>query len=201
MENTFGCMSKTMIFVKSTRKLKQHILLPNGFLLPHLIDSNRFAGLCCGPFTMMIFMKRVDPENIDHVRLQSIAVLKGEISGENSGIPLGKMLASLREELLQFIPEESISRFTQMIDRYFMGLETELTYKKKKTFPTVEECIALRENSICLYPFLQLTEVETGIILPQEIHEHPVIRRLQALACIFPLYILSIYSSSFSRLI
>ena len=45
------------------------------------------------------------------------------------------------------------------------------------------ECIALREDSICLYPFLQLTEVETGIILPLEIHEHPVIRRLQALAC------------------
>lgn len=39
------------------------------------------------------------------------------------------------------------------------------------------------ENSICLYPFLQLTEVETGIILPSEIHEHPVISRLQTLAC------------------
>lgn len=124
-----------------------------------------------------------ESENIDHVRIQSIAVLKGEISGEDSGIPLGKMLASLREELIQFVPEESISRFAKMIERYFTGLKTELTYKKKKTFPTVEECIALRENSICLYPFLQLTEVETGIILPQEIHEHPVIRRLQALAC------------------
>ncbi|GAA4152991.1 hypothetical protein GCM10022217_08240 [Chryseobacterium ginsenosidimutans] len=123
------------------------------------------------------------PENIDHISQQSIAVLKGEISGEDSGISLGKMLASLREELIQFVPEESISRFTKMIERYFTGLKTELIYKKEKTFPTVEECIALRENSICLYPFLQLTEVETGIILPPEIHEHPVIRRLQALAC------------------
>jgi hypothetical protein len=70
-----------------------------------------------------------------------------------------------------------------MISRYFTGLETELQYKEKKMFPTIEECIALREDSICLYPFLQLTEVETGIILPPEIHEHPVIRRLQTLAC------------------
>lgn len=30
---------------------------------------------------------------------------------------------------------------------------------------------------------MQLTEVETGIILPSEIHEHPVISRLQTLAC------------------
>jgi len=47
----------------------------------------------------------------------------------------------------------------------------------------VTECIALRENSICVDTFLQLTEVETGIILPPEIHEHPVIRRLQTQAC------------------
>lgn len=124
-----------------------------------------------------------EPEDIGYVHARSIAVLKGEVSGEDSGIPLGKMLASLRLELLQFIPEESISRFTQMISRYFIGLETELKYKKNKTYPSVSECIALRENSICLYPFLQLTEVETGVTLPPEIHNHPVIQRLQALAC------------------
>jgi len=121
--------------------------------------------------------------DIKKIHTQSVAVLNGDISAEESTIPLGSMLASLRQELLQFIPQESIIRFTKMISRYFTGLETELIYKEKKMFPTVEECIALREDSICLYPFLQLTEVETGIILPQEIHEHPVIRRLQTLAC------------------
>ncbi|MGK6344380.1 terpene synthase family protein [Chryseobacterium sp. DT-3] len=121
--------------------------------------------------------------NIKNIHAQSVAVLKGEISAAESTIPLGSMLASLRQELLQFIPQESIVRFTKMISRYFTGLETELQYKEKKMFPTIEECIALREDSICLSPFLQLTEVETGIILPQEIHEHPVIRRLQTLAC------------------
>jgi len=122
-------------------------------------------------------------EDIGHVHAQSVAILNGEITAADSGIPLGAMLATLRQELLQFIPQESISRFTRMISRYFTGLETELKYKKNKTYPSVEECIILRENSICLYPFLQLTEVETGIILPPEIHEHPVICRLQTLAC------------------
>lgn len=64
-----------------------------------------------------------DPNNIGYIHAQSIAVLKGEISAEDSGIPLGAMLATLREELLQFIPQESVSRFTQMISRYFTGLE------------------------------------------------------------------------------
>lgn len=121
--------------------------------------------------------------DIKKIHIQSVAVLNGELSAEEATIPLGSMLASLRQELLQFIPQESIVRFTKMISRYFTGLETELQYKEKKMFPTIEECIALREDSICLYPFLQLTEVETGIILPPEIHEHPVIRRLQTLAC------------------
>ena len=124
-----------------------------------------------------------EPNDIENVRAQSIAILNGKISATESTIPLGAMLTSLRQELLQFIPEESIFRFSQMINRYFTGLETELKYKKNKIFPTITECIALRENSICLYPFLQLTEVETGIVLPPEIHEHPVICRLQALAC------------------
>ncbi|MBL1222321.1 hypothetical protein JET18_15830 [Chryseobacterium sp. L7] len=124
-----------------------------------------------------------EPQDIEYVRSQSIAILNGEISAAESTIPLGAMLNSLRQELLQFIPEESVFRFSQMINRYFIGLETELKYKKNKTYPTITECIALREDSICLYPFLQLTEVETGVVLPPEIHEHPVICRLQALAC------------------
>ncbi|KFF12441.1 hypothetical protein IW15_12910 [Chryseobacterium soli] len=124
-----------------------------------------------------------DPNDIGYVHAQSIAILNGEISAEDSGIPLGSMLSTLRLELLEFIPQESVSRFTQMISRYFKGLEMELKYKKNKSYPSITECIALRENSICLYPFLQLTELETGIILPQEIHENPVIIRLQTLAC------------------
>ncbi|WPO92823.1 terpene synthase family protein [Chryseobacterium sp. YR459] len=123
------------------------------------------------------------PDDIDDVHAQSIAILNGEISVGQSTIPLASMLASLRQELLQFIPEESMHRFTQMISRYFSGLKKEQEYKKNKMFPTTAECIVLREDSICLYPFLQLTEVETGVILPPEIHDHPVIRRLQALAC------------------
>ncbi|MBC9908989.1 terpene synthase family protein [Chitinophaga varians] len=137
-----------------------------------------------------------NPERIDYVQEQSIAVLTGEISAGETEIPLGQMLATLRAELRQFIPQESIIRFANMIHRYFSGLKRELMYKKNKTFPTVAECIALREDSICLYPFLQLTEVETGIVLPPEIHSHPVILRLQALACHLVTYFNEVQSAA-----
>ncbi|NLR58191.1 terpene synthase [Chitinophaga polysaccharea] len=122
------------------------------------------------------------PEQIRFIHQQSIAVLQGEVSSAQSGIPLGGLLASLREELLQFISEESLRRFITGLSRYFRGLELELEYKQKRTFPSIEECIAIRENSLCLYPFLELTDLETGIPLPPGVNEHPVLQRLRALA-------------------
>lgn len=122
------------------------------------------------------------PEEIRFIHRQSVAVLKGETSADDSGIPLGALLASLREELLRFIPEESLHRFVAALSRYFKGLEQELEYKLKKAFPSVEECIAIREDSLCLYPFLELMDVETKLPLPDEINEHPVLQQLRALA-------------------
>lgn len=122
------------------------------------------------------------PEEIRMVHEQSIAVLKGILSVEDAQIPLAGLLASLRAELLQFISEESFLHFTTALSRYFKGLEQELVYKHRKIFPSVEECIAIREDSLCLFPFLELADVETKLPLPAEIYGHPVILRLKALA-------------------
>jgi hypothetical protein len=113
---------------------------------------------------------------------RSIALLRGEMTAETAQIPLGSLLASLREELLQFISVKSLRRFIDALGRYFKGMEQELIYKSKKAYPGVEECIAIREDSLCLYPFLELTDVETQLPLADEIHDHPVIQRLMALA-------------------
>ncbi|UGU17847.1 terpene synthase family protein [Sinomicrobium kalidii] len=126
--------------------------------------------------------EEITPEVLPFVRDRSLAVLSGEAAGETSGIPLGPLLASLREELLQHISPASYKRFVAMIARYFNGLEKELVYKADHRYPDIGECLAIREDSLCLYPFLQLTEIDTGIALPDEIHEHQVIKRLQALA-------------------
>lgn len=122
------------------------------------------------------------PEEIRMVHEQSLAVLKGVLSVEDAQIPLAGLLASLRTELLQFISEESFLHFTTALSRYFKGLEQELVYKHKRAFPSVEECIAIREDSLCLFPFLELADVETKLPLPAEIYGHPVIQRLKALA-------------------
>lgn len=121
-------------------------------------------------------------EETRFVQNKSLAILKGAITAEEAGIPLGRLLASLREELIQFLDATSINRFIEGLQRYFDGLQREQHYKSARTFPSEEECLSIREDSLCLYPFLELIDLETDIVLPETIHQHPVIKRLKALA-------------------
>ncbi|NLR82933.1 terpene synthase family protein [Chitinophaga eiseniae] len=116
------------------------------------------------------------------VRDQSLEILKGTAARDELTIPLAGLLFTLREELVQFLPEESMNRFISGLQKYFDGLEQELYYKVRKEFPSVEECLAIREDSLCLYPFLELLDLETEVFLPASIHQHHTIKRLKALA-------------------
>lgn len=116
------------------------------------------------------------------VHQQTLAILRGEAIAGEAKIPLAGLLVNLRNELLQFLPPDSITRFINGIQKYFEGLERELDYKSRKEFPSVDECLNIREDSLCLYPFLELMDLETGIFLPEEVHQHTVIKRLKSLA-------------------
>ncbi|WP_257666986.1 terpene synthase family protein [Parapedobacter tibetensis] len=122
------------------------------------------------------------PEEFKVVKERSLAVLRGEISGEDSKILLGNQLALLRNELQKFLSAKSVNRFAAMIDRYLTGVEWEAEFKAEKRIPTVEEWTRIREYSICVYPFYHLIELCTGVTLPTEIYNHPILLRLQVLA-------------------
>ncbi|QJB38131.1 hypothetical protein HF324_09785 [Chitinophaga oryzae] len=121
-------------------------------------------------------------QELYHVRDQSLAILQGTATRNDTDIPLAGLLSTLREELLQFLPEASMQRFINGLQKYFDGLQQELHYKARQEFPSVEECLAIRENSLCLYPFLELLDLETEVILPEFVHQHDTIQRLKALA-------------------
>ncbi|QEH43257.1 terpene synthase family protein [Chitinophaga sp. XS-30] len=119
---------------------------------------------------------------LHHVRDQSLGILNGTATRADAEIPLAGLLCTLREELVQFLPAESMNRFIEGLQKYFNGLQRELYYKARKEFPSVEECLDIREDSLCLYPFLELLDLETEVFLPESIHQHNIIKRLKALA-------------------
>ncbi len=123
------------------------------------------------------------PEEIRRVQACSIAILKGGMCARDAGIPLGAFLASLREELIAFIPQSSIIRFADKIEEYFDGVEIEALYKKARMFPTPGNQKIIRERVLMIRAFVENIEVETGVTLPPEVHMHPVIRQLSRLTC------------------
>jgi hypothetical protein len=104
---------------------------------------------------MMIYARKQLPLEVKHVHGQSIAILNGDLIVEKADIPLASLLVSLREELLQLISAESLQRFVSALIGILTGWNRNLL-TKEKIFPTVEECIAIRENSLCLFLFWNL---------------------------------------------
>lgn len=126
--------------------------------------------------------EEITPAEIKVIQERSIAVLKGELTSAEAGIPLGGMLGSLRRDLLPYVSAQTFERYVTQLDIYFKGLMQEVIHKQKNTYPSLEECIRIREESLCLSPFLELTELETGITLPPEILDHPVMKELRRIA-------------------
>jgi hypothetical protein len=127
-----------------------------------------------------------DPELLRRLRQRTIAVAEGRMTARQADVMLAPQIEKLRHEALRFIPEESVARWAADLDLYFDGLIAEATHLRDGTCPTLDEYKVIREKALMIHPFLALKEIETGVVLPREIHEHPVVRRLKSLAVRLP---------------
>lgn len=126
--------------------------------------------------------ERAQPDEIRKVGARTLAVARGELRADEAGVMLGRQIETLRGELLRFIPPESVARWAADLEMYFEGLTAEAAYLKSGEHPSLEEYLQIREKALMLHPFMALKEVETQVVLPSELHEHPVLRRLKSLA-------------------
>jgi Terpene synthase family 2, C-terminal metal binding len=127
-----------------------------------------------------------DPDRLRRLRQRTIAVAHGEITARQADVMLAPQIEKIRHEALQFIPAESVARWAADLDLYFDGLIAESTHLHNGTYPTLEQYKIIREKALMIHPFLALKEIETGVVLPDEIHEHPAVRRLKSLAVRLP---------------
>ncbi|EME96778.1 terpene synthase [Streptomyces mobaraensis NBRC 13819 = DSM 40847] len=125
--------------------------------------------------------ERATPDLVRHLRQRTVAVARGEITPREAGVPLARAVAQIRTDALSFIPPTSVARWADDLDLYFQGLEAETRHLAAGTVPGIDEYMAMREKALMIHPFLALKEIETGTVLPEEIHDHPVIRRLKSL--------------------
>ncbi|WP_143305996.1 terpene synthase family protein [Chitinophaga vietnamensis] len=87
--------------------------------------------------------------------------------------------ATALKELQPYVNKSWMERFTADWAYFFEGQihETSYSYKYPLTYPTIREFSLLREKVGAAYPFVDLAEIETGLILPDEIYLHPAIQQ------------------------
>ncbi|MBB5110073.1 terpene synthase family protein [Streptomyces spectabilis] len=124
----------------------------------------------------------VSANEAHRIHRATVAVLRGHARAATTGIALGEQVEKLHDELTQFLPADSLSRFATHIDQYFDGVHAEITYRDTGTCPTLDDYFVIREKSLMVHAFLDLLEMENQITLPAHILDHPVVQRLESLA-------------------
>ena len=118
------------------------------------------------------------PQEVEHLRTRCTAILQGDqpTPEENA---LYHHMALLRDEFRAFMPEIWMERFTNnfyLTVRY--GIELEHPYKTANRPPSLALFKVLREYSVLMHPYLTFGEIESGLVLPKHILEHPVVQRM-----------------------
>ncbi|MBB6174797.1 hypothetical protein HNR23_004857 [Nocardiopsis mwathae] len=126
--------------------------------------------------------EKASPEQVRRIREGTVSVARGERMPEETGVMLAGLIAGVRAGALRFIPEDAVQRWADDVDLYFEGLEEETYYVRTGRFPTIERYQVFRERALMLHPFMSLKEVETGVVLPPEVHAHSTVQRLKSLA-------------------
>ncbi|MBS0027345.1 terpene synthase family protein [Chitinophaga sp. 22321] len=117
-------------------------------------------------------------EEIEYLRTRCTAILRGEqpTPEENA---LYQHIALLRDEFRAFMPDIWVERFANyfyITTRY--GIELEHPYKVANRPPSLALFKVLREYNVLMLPYLLFGEIESGLILPKHIVEHPVVQRM-----------------------
>ncbi|QEC52896.1 terpene synthase family protein [Anseongella ginsenosidimutans] len=58
---------------------------------------------------------------------------------------------------------------------------TDYNYREKVRYPSLEEYLAIRQNIVAVYPCTNMAEIVADFILPPEVEQHPVIKRINQL--------------------
>lgn len=158
-----------------------------GYVGARLFPKTSYNGLrsICR-FSLWAFInddayERCSSQQLQEIRNQVISALEGKRSTSDS--VTDRQLGVLREELLRLANPSWMRRFINSIDSYFKGMQLEIPYRTELRFPRLEKYKLLREIAACVYPLVDLIELETGTVLPDEVALHPIIRRLAQLTC------------------
>lgn len=119
-------------------------------------------------------------EEIQYLRDRCTAILRGAPvrADENA---LYQHMALIRDEFRAFMPPNWLNRFADcfyIATRY--GIELEHSFKAAKQPPSLLLFQTIREYCVLMHPYLLFGEIASGLILPDHIYEHIVMKKIMS---------------------
>ena len=111
---------------------------------------------------------RREPRRLAECHARFDGVLAGDGARANAD-PWESSLEDLLARFANVAPREWLTRLRQSILGYFLGCERECTYRARDVWPTLTEYLEYRDDSIGVYPMLDLIELTTGQYLEPEL--------------------------------
>ncbi|HWW37844.1 terpene synthase family protein [Pedobacter sp.] len=154
-----------------------------GCMFPNA-DQMRLKAAC--RFFMWAFViddtyERGPEDRLKDIRQKALAILRGELAYD--GDPELHQVPKIRQELLQCSNDAWMKRFCNSLDVYFDGIIREVPYRVNLEFPNFDEFYEIRERAVNVYPLVDIAEMITGEILPDDIMNNPQIKRISQLTC------------------
>jgi hypothetical protein len=128
------------------------------------------------------YYEHCTPYELDELRKNIVGVILGDLPNPVKNIFYVQMKL-MAEEFRKIMPIYWIERFAKSMDIYIHGMAEEAIYKANLIFPDPEEYMRIREMSVDVLQMIDGIEVETGMPLPSEIREHPILKKIASITC------------------
>ncbi|MFQ6196036.1 terpene synthase family protein [Streptomyces sp. NPDC000405] len=154
------------------------------------IDRLRPAARWMNHITLMDdFFDLTPAKEIAPLRNRIYQVMTGRDDPRPGELGLLRQLAAAREEFRRYVPQFWIDRMALSHWQYIhYGLMEEVAFRRQGIYPSIHRCRMIRMHSIGQRPFADQIEPVTGVLLPGDVFNHPVVQRLRDLqACVIAL--------------
>ncbi|RAJ82316.1 terpene synthase family protein [Chitinophaga dinghuensis] len=151
--------------------------------LPDIHDFQKFEP--CGRFMLWGTVFDDYYEHCNELQLQGLSQRVVDILNGDKVLldehPIFHELVVVRNELRAFMPDIWMQRFNEHVRVFIDSMQWEAPYKTNKVHPSLATFMTIREITIGVHAFLDLIEIQTGTILPNEIMDHAYMKQLYAL--------------------
>jgi 5-epi-alpha-selinene synthase len=173
-----------------TEKQTSHLLASKiGWLVARGFPKGRVSALqIAADWTTLFCLLDDRIEKFPHAEMVGsflkglLDVFRGDAKSIDPEEPCVRALLDLRLRMLMEGTPRWVARFADRLQELFACFTSEAAHRAEANVMELAAYMRQREVTVGLYPQFELSELTDGIVLPDEVREHPALQRLMARA-------------------